>query len=229
MLNPCLGRSGAVSQGTSCLWARPLQAIRAKNRMRCYRACSAAKRVYPMFQGMAMPNAPSLSQSSSHLHQLALSQSVELSPAGNMSLFSRNRPRDSRHIMIFKGPLTAGAFASLFGAYTWLFLDARGDDTSGYPHGRTEMAGGCPYNQRRRRPTPSRVFRSFPLPLFISFLYLFHDFHAQSDMARFSIISALVSLSISCVLAAPQGPGGGGNGGFVPLIDKKYTWDNIVR
>jgi hypothetical protein len=46
-------------------------------------------------------------------------------------------------------------------------------------------------------------------------------------MTRFSIIAALVSVSVSCVGAIPQGTGGGG-GGFVPLIDKRYTWDNLV-
>jgi hypothetical protein len=51
-------------------------------------------------------------------------------------------------------------------------------------------------------------------------------------MAGFTLITALVSLSVTSVLAAPQGTGGGGEGGaggFVPLINKQYTWDNIVR
>ncbi|TEB23404.1 hypothetical protein FA13DRAFT_1798051 [Coprinellus micaceus] len=49
-------------------------------------------------------------------------------------------------------------------------------------------------------------------------------------MAGFTLITALVSLSVTSVLAAPQGTGGGGEGGaggFVPLINKQYTWDNI--
>ena len=59
-------------------------------------------------------------------------------------------------------------------------------------------------------------------------------------MVKFSIPAALASLSVSYVVASPQGPGdagggggiggggGGAGGGFVPLIDKHYTWDNLV-